>query len=474
MPVEFLSDAAAAAFGRFNGVPPQVELEKFFFLDDEDRTLVSRRRGDHNRLGFALQLTTVRYLGTFLADPLDVPVEVLNNLAGQLQIEDAAQIKRYTERRTTRFEHQDEIRETCGLKDFATAEKDFVEWVDARAWNTGDGPMTIFTDGVGWLRSRSILLPGVTTLARLVARTRDEATNRLYDTLYRLLTPRQQAILELLLEVPEGSRVTDLERWRTGPAVPSGRNLEKALQRAAEILGVGLGSLEMPGVPRRRIVDLARYGMEAKASALRRHGPSRKLATLLATVVYLEAKSIDDCLELLDLLMVTDLLGKAERETDKERSRQHPRLARHSATLAAAVEVLFEITDSGEEIGLEQLWASIEAIVSRPELRAAVAAVSDMVPPPDDDDDGDTRARLAERIATVSGFLKTLTTVIEFGANAEASRVLEAMKALPPLLDGRKKKVSEADIDPTLVGGSWKRLVFGRAPTGAPSTRTPT
>jgi hypothetical protein len=47
------------------------------------------------------------------------------------------------------------------------------------------------------------------------------------------------------------------------------------------------------------MADLARYGMAAKVGAL------RKLATLLATVVYLEAKSIDGCLDLLELLIVT-------------------------------------------------------------------------------------------------------------------------------------------------------------------------
>jgi hypothetical protein len=137
-----------------------------------------------------------------------------------------------------------------------------------------------------------VLLPGVTTIARLVARVRDEATERQYDTLYQLLTPGQRAILEMLLEVPAGSRISDLERWRKGPSVPSGRSLEKALRRTQEILAVGLGQLELPpGVPHRRMVDLARHGMAAKAPALRRHRPPRQLATLLATVVYLEAMS---------------------------------------------------------------------------------------------------------------------------------------------------------------------------------------
>jgi len=66
--VEFLSDEDAAGFGRYRGPPSQDDLDRLFFRDDADRVLVSKRRGDHMRLGFASQLVTVRYLGSFLVD----------------------------------------------------------------------------------------------------------------------------------------------------------------------------------------------------------------------------------------------------------------------------------------------------------------------------------------------------------------------------------------------------------------------
>jgi TnpA family transposase len=53
--------------------PTRPELERFFFLEDADRRLIGKRRGDHSRLGFALQICTVRYIGLFPQDPLEVP-----------------------------------------------------------------------------------------------------------------------------------------------------------------------------------------------------------------------------------------------------------------------------------------------------------------------------------------------------------------------------------------------------------------
>ena len=105
MPVEFLTDEQAAAYGRYVSPPTRTDLGRFSFLDDHDRKLVGQRRGEHNRLGFALQLVTVRYLGTFLANPLEVPAAVIDFVAEQLGITDTACLAEYGEREKTHLEH---------------------------------------------------------------------------------------------------------------------------------------------------------------------------------------------------------------------------------------------------------------------------------------------------------------------------------------------------------------------------------
>ena len=66
----------ARNYGRFTRELSPDELAGCFFFSDDDRGRIATRRGDASRLGFAVQLGTVRYLGRFLENPADIPASV--------------------------------------------------------------------------------------------------------------------------------------------------------------------------------------------------------------------------------------------------------------------------------------------------------------------------------------------------------------------------------------------------------------
>ncbi len=59
----FLSDAEREHLSTYPTDLSSAELGRFFTLTQRDIDLSEQQRGDHNRLGFALQLCTLRYLG---------------------------------------------------------------------------------------------------------------------------------------------------------------------------------------------------------------------------------------------------------------------------------------------------------------------------------------------------------------------------------------------------------------------------
>ena len=145
MPGEFLSPDQKRRYGCYTEDPSPLQLARYFHFDDRDQQQITRRRTDHTRLGFAVQLGTVRFLGTFLPDPTAVPETVVTYVAQQLGISDASGLTHY-DTRDTHWDHAAEIQQAYGYREFQDPHEGFalVRWLYTRAWLSAERPSVLF------------------------------------------------------------------------------------------------------------------------------------------------------------------------------------------------------------------------------------------------------------------------------------------------------------------------------------------
>lgn len=235
----------------------------------------------------------------------------------------------------------------------------------------------------------------------------------------------------------------------------------EALLRLRDVRDIGVGQIVVD-VPAGRERALARYGLVAKAHALRRMSAERRDATMLAALWQLELDAADDALVLLDQV-VDQLLSQAAREHKDERFKALPELDRAARRLRAAVLVLLDPPRGG----IDALWAAIGARVSRDELHAASEAIGRLTPPELDSGGQDAafRAELLRRYPSLRRFLPALLEVVPFEATGAGKPILAALNALREI-EGRPGRVTAASVPLDVVGGQWERLVLASPQLG--------
>ena len=448
MPVSFLSTEQRENYGRYAGAPSTHDLARYFHLDDTDHALIAQKRGDRNRLGFAVQLGTLRYLGTFLEDPMAVPAPVLHAVAKQLCIEVTDDTRDYGVGRQ-RLQHAAEIRTCYGYVEITERQIGFrlSRWLYALCWTGTDRPSVLFERATAWLVTHKVLLPGCTTLERYVARLRSRVEERVWRALASGIGADQQSRLENLLVVPLGQRASQLDRLRTGPVMISSPSLVQTLLRLHSVRELGISLPAAAHIPATRVAALARFAGAAKASAILRLPNLRRLATLAAFVHCLEATAQDDALEVLEAIL-RELFGDAIKADKKARLRTLKDLDRAAATLAAACQM---VLDSG--LADEELRTKLFEKVPRDILSRALDNVNALIRPADNV----YYQELDAKYKTVRRFLPTLLLHIRFGANAAGEPVVAAFDWLRTNI-ATKKLGNDAPRE--VIRKSWLRHVL--------------
>ena len=274
-------------------------LVRHWTLDGADLAAIERRRGEHNQLGFALQLCAFRYPGRLLRPGDTIPEPALSFVAEQLRVSSDA-LASYAARPQTRREQLDALRDEFDFRMYAPGHgRELLAWLLPIALATTNAS-AVAAALMDELRRRRIIAPGPSVIERLVAAVLVVAERHVAGQLTSALSSAQTDALDALLQPKDGTSMSVLAWARQPPGAPGHRALVRIVEQLACLRAVGLNSAGAEAVHPERLRKLAREGGRFTAQHLRALSPLRRRATLVATVLDTSARLTDDGVALFD------------------------------------------------------------------------------------------------------------------------------------------------------------------------------
>lgn len=256
------------------------DLDEHFKLSPADMRFALKHRGD-SRLGVAVQLCALRWLG-FVPDDLTViPPPALLELCDQLEA-NPADSESYGAREQTRTDQLAAARAHAGFREWDTRESAALEaWLTVRAMEH-ERPKALFTLAAEHLHIGRITRPSVDQLVRLIGAARERAHQATFDALADQLADRAiGARLDRLLE--RRADGTTWSEWLRTPAPDtSPRYILQQLEKFTYLRELGAERIDLSMLPPGRVRMLAGDGRRRPAWELARLAASRRLAVLLA------------------------------------------------------------------------------------------------------------------------------------------------------------------------------------------------
>lgn len=453
MPVDFLSDEQESKYGKYNGDPTPEQLSKYFWLDDKDRVAIFRHRGIHNCMSYAVQLGTVRYLGTFASNFDEIPETVMSYVAKQLNTE-AIDLSQYGNISSNKsfWTHTQEIRQSYGYSDFTDQPFQFTltRWLYSRAWISAERPSVLFDLATARCVENKVLLPGVTVMARLIAKVRDRASMRLWRKLAKLPNGSQLVMLEKLLVAEHGSRNTGLDILRQPPTTATTKGLMIAIDRLERLRLLGAMEWNLSGIPISRIRVLARYASMARAQTIERMNSERRIATLVSFALVFTISAQDDVLEIMEIVF-TDVFKKSDNKGQKKRLRTLKDLDLTARRLREVCALLLD-----ENISDTELRRIIFAKYPKEVLKTSMLIVDSLTRPPDV---SVAHEELFRNYTNIRKILPSLMVSLEFKATPSGQQALLAWNFLAASENKTgKNKYSNAPLSG--LSGTWKKLIL--------------
>ncbi len=423
-------------------------MVRYYTLSSEDLALINGRRGNPNRLGFALMLCYLRFPGRILQQGELPPGALCAFVAEQLGL-DVAHFGDYAERDQTRREHALEIQTAQGLRHLTRAMyREIAVWLSPTALATDHGP-TLVATLLEELRKRRIVCPPLPTIERLTGSVRARAQRQLWRRLTEGLSDQQRQSLDQLLEVRVGGGQSTLAWLRQTAYAATTGNFPKLIERLSLVRALGIEAERATRVHQNCWLKLAREGAQSTVQHLAELEPLRRYATLTALVLELTATLTDEALNMFEHL-VGKLFKKSERAHAEQFHASGKSINEKVRLYARIGQALIEARSRGGDA-----FAAIEAVLPWSKFESTVAESQTLAQP----EAFDYLALLDERYGSVRKFAPLLLAHFEFHAAPASAELLQALDLLRDLNASGKRTLPE-HVPTGFVKPRWRPHVF--------------
>ena len=424
------------------------ELIRLYTFSEQDLSVIKQRRGDANRLGFAVLLCALRYPGQALSAGERPPSSFLTMVARQLGIDETIW-DQYGEREETRREHLSELRAFLGLTPFGLRQfHQFARWLAELAMQTDKG-VVLATALVQELRREKVVLPPLNVIERICALAITRANRKICLTLAETLNDGHRVLLEGLLRQPTGSTSSTLAWLRQTPGAPSAKHLLEHLQRLKTIEALDLPEGLQLQIHQNRWLKLAREGGQMTAQHLRDLETTRRYATLLAVLLEAKATLIDQALDLHDR-MIGALFNRAKRRHAEEFQQSGEAIHEKVRLYWRIGEALLQARQSGADP-----FPAIEAIIPWEAFVQSVIEAQRLARV----EGFDYLHRISEGYTQIRRYAPAFLDAFRFKAAPAAQPILDAIETLKRMdADGLRRVPADSPTD--FVRKRWRALVF--------------
>lgn len=463
MPLDFLTQAERQRYQQLPAAIPERDLRQHFHLSEADRAFVATFRGVTSRLGMALHLGLLRYLG-YLPDAwaVNVPAEVRAFVAGQLP--DGAQIDLagYGSREATRTAHLQAVLKHLGWSKWTPLEQGWLEpWLLERALEH-DNERLLLDLACQKLRQHRLLRPAIGTLERLVGSLAEQAHRESFRRLRPLLDqPGLLATLDALLIPDDTPAALTRHRWLCQAATTaSPRDLTQALAKLAFLQQLGVPAWDTSSLHINRQKRLARLVRARRNSYLQRLSPEKRYPALVAFLRESLLSLTDAVVELFDQYW-EGATAKARRDLDAYQQRMAAAKDQALLTLGKAARLVV----AEDDVPGPALRATIYEALSREALLTALEVSRALLQP----SRHSHLAFLAERYGSVKQFSGQLLAQLHFAHAYQGDDFAQALTLVADLQAGRRRKLP-VDLPQAFLTPTWARFVraaeAGDAPGG--------